>query len=64
MALALLCVYVLATAVADLVGLARSEGSVIGIIIALAAAVVMPWLAWTKRRLARELGSEALRRVR
>ena len=60
-ALALLCVYVLATAVADLVGVAQSEGSVIGSIMSLAAAIVMPWLAWAKRRLAHELGSEALR---
>jgi divalent metal cation (Fe/Co/Zn/Cd) transporter len=60
-ALVLLCMYVLATAVADLLGVARSEGSTIGILISLAAVVVMPWLAWIKRRLAQQLGSEALR---
>ncbi len=60
-ALVLLCLYVLATAVADLLGVTQSEGSIVGILISLAAVVVMPWLAWTKRRLAKELGSEALR---
>lgn len=60
-ALVLLCLYVLATAVADLLGATQSEGSIVGILISLAAVVVMPWLAWIKRRLATELGSAALR---
>lgn len=60
-ALVLLCLYVLATAVADLLGVTQSEGSIVGILISFAAVVVMPWLARTKRRLANELGSEALR---
>jgi len=59
-ALVLLCLYVLATAVADLLGVTQSEGSTIGILISLSAAVVMPWLAWIKRRLANQLESEAL----
>ena len=54
-ALVLLCIYVLATAVADLLGVTQSEGSTIGILISLAAAVVMPRLAWIKRRLANRL---------
>ena len=33
----------------------------LGILISLAAVVVMPWLAWVKRGLAQRLGSEALR---
>jgi len=45
-ALVLLCLYVLATAGVDLLGVTRSEGSTIGILISLAAVVVMPWLAW------------------
>ena len=60
-ALVLLCLYVLAAAVVDLLGLAQSEGSTLGILISLAAVVVMPWLAWVKRGLAQRLGSEALR---
>jgi divalent metal cation (Fe/Co/Zn/Cd) transporter len=60
-ALVLLCMYVLATAVVDLLGVTKSEGSTVGILISLAAAMVMPWLAWIKRRLANQLGSEALR---
>jgi divalent metal cation (Fe/Co/Zn/Cd) transporter len=60
-ALVLLCIYVLATAIADLVGVTPSEGSTIGVLISAAAVVVMPWLAWTKRRLASQLESEALR---
>lgn len=60
-ALVLLCLYVLATAAVDLLGVASSGGSTLGILVSLAAVIVMPWLAWTKRRLARELGSEALR---
>ena len=60
-ALVLLCLYVLATAVVDLLGVTRSEGSTIGILISLAAVVVMPWLAWVKRGLAHGLRSEALR---
>jgi divalent metal cation (Fe/Co/Zn/Cd) transporter len=59
--LVLLCIYVLATAIVDLLGVTLSEGSTIGILISLAAVAVMPWLAWIKRRLANQLGSEALR---
>jgi divalent metal cation (Fe/Co/Zn/Cd) transporter len=59
--LVLLCLYVLATAITDLLGVTQSEGSTVGILISLAAVIVMPWLTWIKRRLAHELESEALR---
>jgi len=60
-ALALLCVYVLASSIYGLVAHAKPGGSPIGIAISLAAIVVMPWLAVTKRRLAAQLDSGALR---
>jgi len=61
-ALALLCVYVLASSIYGLVAHAKPEGSPVGIAISLAALIVMPWLARTKRRLAVQLdNSGALR---
>ena len=60
-ALALLCVYVLASSIYGLIAHAKPEGSPVGITISLAAIVVMPWLALTKRRLAAQLDSGALR---
>lgn len=60
-ALALLCVYVLGSAVYGLITRARPESSLIGAAVALAAVVVMPWLGVTKRRLATRLDSAALR---
>lgn len=60
-ALALLCLYVLGTAVYGLVTQARPEGSPIGIAISAAAVLVMPWLAFTKRRIAARIDSGALR---
>jgi divalent metal cation (Fe/Co/Zn/Cd) transporter len=60
-ALALLCLYVLASAIYGLVARAKPESSPVGIAVSAAAVVVMPWLAWTKRRLAVRLDSGALR---
>ena len=60
-ALALLCVYVLATALYGLIVRARPDASLVGILIAMAALVVMPVLGVTKRRLAARLESAALR---
>lgn len=60
-ALALLCVYVLGTALYGLVAHTRPAASAVGIALALAAVLVMPWLALTKRRLAAQLDSGALR---
>jgi divalent metal cation (Fe/Co/Zn/Cd) transporter len=59
--LALLCLYVLGTSLNGLVTKARPEGSLIGIAIAAAAVLVMPWLAFTKRRIAARIESGALR---
>jgi divalent metal cation (Fe/Co/Zn/Cd) transporter len=59
--LALLCLYVLVTAAYGLLTGARPESSPAGIAIAAAAVLVMPWLAVTKRRLAEDLHSGALR---
>ncbi len=60
-ALALLCVYVLATAVYGLLTQSRPENSLVGIAISIAALVVMPMLGITKRRIAARIGSSALR---
>jgi divalent metal cation (Fe/Co/Zn/Cd) transporter len=58
--LGLLCVYVLTTAVYGLVVQSKPEGSPVGIGIAAMAVVLMPYLAITKRRIARRIQSEAL----
>lgn len=60
-ALALLCLYVLLTSISGLLTRAHPEGSLVGIVIAAAAVVVMPLLGVTKRRLAARLDSGALR---
>lgn len=39
----------------------RAQSSYLGIALLAAAALVMPWLGWQKRRLAQEAGSSALR---
>lgn len=59
--LALLCVYVLGTAIYGLLTRSMPESSLIGIIISLAAVTVMPWLALIKRRIAKRIASGALR---
>lgn len=59
--LALLCVYVLASASFGLVAHAKPDASPVGIAVTLAAVAVMPWLGVTKRRLAARLDSGALR---
>ena len=60
-ALALLCLYVLATCILGLVLRSRPEGSPLGIAISAAAVLVMPWLWFAKRRIAARIGSGALR---
>ena len=60
-ALALLCLYVLASALVGLITQSKPESSAAGIAIAAAAVLVMPWLGITKRRLATRLESGALR---
>jgi divalent metal cation (Fe/Co/Zn/Cd) transporter len=59
--LALLCVYVLGTALYGLLMHSMPESSPVGIALCIAAVIVMPWLAITKRRIAKRIGSGALR---
>lgn len=59
--LSLLCVYVVAMAVLSGISQTKPEPSVVGIGLALAAVIGMPILARTKRRIAGQLGSAALR---
>jgi divalent metal cation (Fe/Co/Zn/Cd) transporter len=60
-ALVLLCVYVVAMAVLAVVTRTRAETSVVGIGLAVVAVVGMPVLARTKRQIATQIGSAALR---
>ena len=59
--LALLCVYVLATAAYGLITRSRPESSLVGIAVSIAALIVMPVLGVTKRRIASRIDSSALR---
>ena len=59
--LALLCMYVLVTAVYGLLSRSHPDSSLTGIAISLAALLVMPGLGIAKRRLATRLDSSALR---
>jgi divalent metal cation (Fe/Co/Zn/Cd) transporter len=59
--LVLLCAYVVFVGVAGLVARLRPEGSALGVGVAVAAVVVMPLLAWRKRRANLVIGSPALR---
>jgi divalent metal cation (Fe/Co/Zn/Cd) transporter len=59
--LSLLCVYVLVSAVYGLAAHRTPDISPVGIAVAIAAVIVMPWLALTKRRIAGRLESDALR---
>jgi len=59
--LVLLCVYIVGTAVLSFVSGSKAEGSVVGIGLAVAALVIMPWLVWRKRDIADRIKSSALR---
>jgi divalent metal cation (Fe/Co/Zn/Cd) transporter len=59
--LALLCVYVLATAAYGLITRSRPESSLVGVAVSIAALIVMPVLGVTKRRIASRIDSSALR---
>jgi divalent metal cation (Fe/Co/Zn/Cd) transporter len=59
--LLILTVYVIAAAVATLLGYSEPRSSLLGIIVLIAAAIIMPWLARQKRRLSSVTGSAALR---
>jgi divalent metal cation (Fe/Co/Zn/Cd) transporter len=58
--LALLCAYVLISSVYMLLTHSQPESSVIGIGISAAALLIMPWLAVSKRRIAKRIDSAAL----
>ncbi|MEW6474208.1 MAG: cation transporter [Actinomycetota bacterium] len=55
-----LAAYVWVDGVTDLVGRARPEASVPGLVLAVASVLLMPWLARQKRALAPALGSQAV----
>ncbi|MBA3947015.1 MAG: cation transporter [Herpetosiphonaceae bacterium] len=59
--LALLCVYVVVTALAELLIRNKPETSLVGIGLSLIALLIMPILAWRKRTIAAAIGSAALR---
>ena len=59
--LLILTVYVVAAAAATLLGYSEPRSSLLGIIVLIAAAAIMPWLARQKRRLSSVTGSAALR---
>ena len=59
--LGLLCIYVLVTSIAGLLGRLQPEGSVVGLLVAAAAVGVMSLLAMRKRILNRTIDSDALR---
>jgi divalent metal cation (Fe/Co/Zn/Cd) transporter len=59
--LVLLCGYLVFTGVGGLVLQLHPEGSVLGVVVSGVAVVVMPFLAWRKRRVNATLGSAALR---
>ena len=61
MALALLCLYVLGTAIYGLLSRSQAEASPVGIAISAAAVIVMPYLWWAKNRVANQLGSTSLK---
>jgi divalent metal cation (Fe/Co/Zn/Cd) transporter len=56
-----LAAFVAITSVASLLGYSEPKPTLLGIVILIAAAVVMPWLAKEKRRLSGATGSAALR---
>lgn len=58
--LALLCVYVLFSSLYGLATHAKPERSLVGIAVSVAAVIVMPYLAFRKRRIAGRIASEAL----
>ncbi len=59
--LLVLLVYVLAASVATLIGYSEPKSSRLGIVVLLAAGVIMPWLARQKRKLSSLTASAALR---
>jgi divalent metal cation (Fe/Co/Zn/Cd) transporter len=60
-ALVLLCVYIVTTSIVSVLTHSRPEGSLVGIGLAVAALIIMPWLVWRKRSIAAKINSSALR---
>jgi len=60
-ALVLLCIYIVATSILSLLAHSKPEGSLVGITLAVAALIIMPWLVWRKRSIAAKINSTALR---
>jgi divalent metal cation (Fe/Co/Zn/Cd) transporter len=58
--LALLCIYVLAASVYSLLTQAKPEVSPLGVGVSAAALLIMPWLAFGKRRISKRIHSQAL----
>jgi divalent metal cation (Fe/Co/Zn/Cd) transporter len=58
--LGLLCIYVLVSSVYSLLTRAKPEASPLGIGVSVAALLIMPWLAFGKRRISRQIASPAL----
>jgi divalent metal cation (Fe/Co/Zn/Cd) transporter len=58
--LTLLCLYVFSSSLYGLLTRSKPESSLIGILISIAAVIVMPWLGITKRRIAKRIDSGAL----
>lgn len=59
--LLILTVYVVAASAATLLGYSEARPSLLGIIVLIAAAIIMPWLAQQKSRLSALTGSASLR---
>jgi divalent metal cation (Fe/Co/Zn/Cd) transporter len=59
--LLILTVYVVVASAATLLGYSKPRSSLLGIIVLIAAAIIMPWLARQKRRWSAVTGSAALR---
>ncbi len=61
MLLVLLCIYVVVVGLVGLITRLQPEGSALGLAVSAAAVLVMPILAWRKRRANLVIGSPALR---
>ncbi|WP_353070465.1 cation transporter [Tunturibacter empetritectus] len=57
----LLAVYIVVSSFFTLFSRVRPQPSIVGIVLLITSAIIMPWLGATKKRLARETNSGALR---
>ena len=58
--LALLCIYVLLSSIDSVLTHSRPEASPLGMAVSAAALLIMPWLAFSKRRISKRIHSQAL----